>query len=312
MYPSGLTDFVRSLKALFLAPLFFMFGVIGAIIGVSFSFLDASLGLTNLSHFLISLGLFVIFVRCALTILDATPFAQLCRFILCLGVGWVGCTHLLHPYELSGVLELGNRSTETLQVNRGQMSVPLHLGRSIRPLYGDGRNLVGLAFGDSQTTDEEHHFTNGAIQTGGWLFQPQQPVFRSGAQTVKLRLSSRTKVKQLIEMRVGESYASETGETLILRALERYPHDRGLRAKMDIIRDGLVEQRQLFQNAPTLDERLDSDYPHLAIVDVFPTAIHMLSVHSARDWSPMLIGFVLCILASLIYLVVLRREKRHT
>ena len=312
MYPSGLTDFVRSLKALFLAPLFFMFGVIGASIGVGFSFLDASMGLTTLSHFLISLGLFVIFVRCALSILEATSLAQLCRFILCLGVGVVGFTHLRHPYELSGVLELGNRSVETLQVNRGQMSVPLHLGRAIRPLYGDGRDLVGLAFGDSQRTNEEHNFVEGAIQAGGWLFQPQQPVFRSGAQTVKLRLTSSTQVKQLIEMRVGETYASETGETLFLRALERHPHDRGLRAQMDIIRDGLVEKRQLFQIAPTLDERLDSDYPHLAIVDVFPTAIHALSVHSARDWLPMFLGFALCILASLSYLVVLRRGKRHT
>ena len=130
MYPSGLTDFVRSLKALFLAPLFFMFGVIGASIGVGFSFLDASMGLTTLSHFLISLGVFVIFVRCALSILEATSLAQLSRFILCLGVGVVGFTHLRHPYELSGVLELGNRSIETLQVNRGQMSVPLHLGRA--------------------------------------------------------------------------------------------------------------------------------------------------------------------------------------
>ena len=113
-------------------------------------------------------------------------------------------------------------------------------------------------------------------------------------------------------MRVGETYASETGEMLFLRALERHPHDRGLRAKMDIIRDGLVETRQLFQIAPTLDERLDSDYPHLAIVDVFPTAIHTLSVHSARDWLPMFTGFALCILACLSYLVVIRREKRHT
>ena len=81
MYPSGLTDFVRSLKALFLAPLFFMFGVVGASIGVGFV-LDASMGLTTLSHFLISLGLFVIFVRCALSILEVSSLAQLCRFIL--------------------------------------------------------------------------------------------------------------------------------------------------------------------------------------------------------------------------------------
>ena len=101
-------------------------------------------------------------------------------------MGVVGFTHLRHPYELSGVLELGNRSIETLQVNRGQMSVPLHLGRGIRPLYGDRRDLVGLAFGDSQRTNEEHNFIEGAIQAGGWLFQPQQPVFRSGEQTVKL------------------------------------------------------------------------------------------------------------------------------
>ena len=225
----------------------------------------------SVGHFLVSIGLAVIFVR-YLNLCLLQPRSRYLNLLLCLTCLAFMVGHYQSHKSTMGIILMGDRPVETVMVYHGGTNVAQHLGAPLGVI--ETENGVPTVLGSGVDNSEMVALGNYTARTplSRWYLEPLGYRYREGGLRALLRIEQETSEPVNVSIGLGKTVRINQELDIRLSALEPMGLGQGHRMLVELFGasfgDTGKQQRFLYDYAPNLEKRIGAEFPRVSALRV--------------------------------------------
>ena len=252
-----------------------------------------------MSHFVFSVGLGVLFCTYVARSSVTQGWRRISSLLFALASVSLFVAQQERANSVHGVVLLDSEAVETVTIEKGAGRIEHHLGAPIRlervtDSEAEYRLVFGLdAAGTLETVFEPER---PRTQIGPWMMEPLGYAYRAGDLSVGLSITNESGQETTVLLKRGQtSMVSET-MTIRLVSVNAMGPSEGHRVVVEVIKDGERFHRMLYEQAPSLDETLDTVSPKIRITALRHTPVRRFMLYQSASYGPIWVFLALILL----------------